>query len=102
MGIAIHNVSVGNDTDSKSINLSAALRRDAGGLFGTTVEYGELGSHLFCSTSILLSSFLFFLFFYIGYPICCRRIFVHRRCGGITHVSLFEIRNQILNIYGDN
>lgn len=45
MGIAIHNVSAGNGEDSKSMNLSAALRRDAGGLLGTTVEYGELVCH---------------------------------------------------------
>lgn len=87
MGIAIHNVSVGNETDSKSINLSAALRRDAGGLFGTTVQYGELGSRLFFFG--VPKDFLHIFFIYLGYSICCRRIFVHRRRGGITHVSPF-------------
>ncbi|KIJ52518.1 hypothetical protein M422DRAFT_58669 [Sphaerobolus stellatus SS14] len=42
LGIAIHNMSVGEGETESVLNLAAALRRDATGLLGTTVQYGEL------------------------------------------------------------
>ncbi|KAF8525774.1 ZIP-like iron-zinc transporter [Hysterangium stoloniferum] len=42
MGIAIHNMSAGEGGTEPSLDLAAALRRDASGLLGTTVQYGEL------------------------------------------------------------
>jgi len=43
MGIAIHNMSSSESgTGESSLDLAAALRRDASGLLGTTVQYGDL------------------------------------------------------------
>ncbi|KAF8591051.1 Zinc/iron permease [Ramaria rubella] len=43
MGIAIHNMSAGEHGASEaSLDLAAALRRNASGILGTTVQYGDL------------------------------------------------------------
>jgi solute carrier family 39 (zinc transporter), member 7 len=45
MGIAIHNYSAGNpNAGGSSVDLAAALRMDASGILGTTVQYGDLVS----------------------------------------------------------
>ena len=45
MGITIHNYSIGDPNAGESgIDLAAALRMDASGILGTTVQYGDLVS----------------------------------------------------------
>jgi solute carrier family 39 (zinc transporter), member 7 len=44
MGISIHNYSAGGAEEGTIIDLAAALRMDASGILGTTVQYGDLVS----------------------------------------------------------
>lgn len=102
MGIAIHNVSAttpGSHADA-SMDLAAAVRQDASGLLGTTVQYADLVSDSgfegedgrlpvnilypprgsdapsFASPSV------------VGDPFCGRGIHVHWCGRRTTHVSL--------------
>ena len=43
MGIAIHSLATAEDhADTSTLDLAAALRQDASGLLGTTVQYADL------------------------------------------------------------
>jgi zinc transporter 7 len=53
MGIAIHNMSAAEGRAEPSLDLAAALRRDANGLLGTTVQYGELVREFIALGSLL-------------------------------------------------
>lgn len=48
MGIAIHKYSSGDSSAGRSsLDLAAALRMDAPGVLGTTVQYGDMVSKKF-------------------------------------------------------
>ena len=69
MGIAIHSLAAAEDhADASTLDLAAAIRQDASGLLGTTVQYADLVScsfHLITyrimHSSLFLNSHDFFL-----------------------------------------
>ena len=92
MGIAIHSLATAEDhADTSTLDLAAALRQDASGLLGTTVQYAELVN---CPFHLVLYRIMRPRRFlnsdnpiFAGHTICGWWIFIHRSSCGFTDVS---------------
>ena len=83
MGIGIRNLSVGAELESEATNFADALRQTAVGILGTTVQLADLVRHRHSGSQALQTVDVWTA---PGDSIRRRRVYVHRRRGGIAHV----------------
>lgn len=93
MGIFIHNLASSESDSEHGIDLAAAVRQDASGLLGTTVQMADLVSSAtgFMRKQVCQQNLTYGLVWgFVGDPVRSGGVPVYRCRGRLAHVRLLE------------